>query len=164
MLEVPESTPVRLNLGAGNKRIEGWTSVDLSGEPDVVADIRELPFADGYADEVMAIHVLEHLYRWDAEAALLEWRRVLKPGGLLILELPDLHKCCAAVLAGDRDRMTVWGLYGDPVYKDPLMVHKWGWTREELTTELRAAGFTKIRNREVQFHKPARDMRLEARA
>lgn len=164
MLAVHQDAPVRLNLGAGNKQIEGWTSVDLAGEPDVVADIRELPFADGYADEVMAIHVLEHLFRWDVGSALKEWRRVLKPGGLLILELPDLVKCCRAVLAGERDRLTVWGLYGDPGYKDPLMVHKWGWTQEELTTELRGAGFTKVKLRDVQFHKPARDMRLEARA
>lgn len=155
---------VRLNLGAGGKPLDGWISVDLAGEPDVRADVLALPFPDGYADEVMAIHLLEHLYRWDAPAALAEWRRVLKPGGLLILELPDLIKACRNVLTNPDVRMGVWGLFGDPGYREPLMVHRWGWTSTELAAELRAAGFRKVREREPQFHKKGRDMRLEARA
>ena len=155
---------VRLNLGAGDKQIEGWTSVDLAGEPDVRADVLDLPFPDGHADEVMAIHLFEHLYRWDAPAALREWRRVLKPGGLLILELPDLFKCCQNVLANKGERLGAWGLYGDPGYREPLMVHRWGWTFAELKAELVAAGFRKVREKVPQFHKKARDMRVEALA
>ncbi|UHQ21892.1 methyltransferase domain-containing protein [Lysobacter sp. 5GHs7-4] len=155
---------MRLNLGAGHKKIQGWTSVDLTGEPDVRADVLHLPFPDNYADAVMAIHLLEHLFRWDAPAALREWRRVLKPGGLLILELPDLIKSCQNVIAEAGQRMGVWGLYGDPGYREPLMVHRWGWTAEELAGELRAAGFVKVKRREPEFHKKGRDMRLEARA
>lgn len=163
-MELHQESPVRLNIGAGGKRIEGWLSIDLAGDPDIVADVRELPLPDGYADEAMAIHVLEHLYRWDAPAALAEWRRVLKPGGMLAIEVPDLHKCCRNVLASSDVRLGVWGLMGDPGYRDPLMVHKWVWSVDELTQELKAAGFTKVRVREPLFHKKARDMRIEARA
>jgi SAM-dependent methyltransferase len=46
-----------------------------------------LPFADGSFDVLTAWHVLEHMA--DAARALAEWRRVLRPGGLLILETPD---------------------------------------------------------------------------
>lgn len=155
---------VRLNLGAGNKRIEGWASVDLAGEPDIRADVREIPVPDGYADEAMAIHVLEHLYRWDAPAALKEWHRILKPGGLMAIEVPDLIKSCQNVLARRGDRMGVWGLFGDPGYCDPLMVHRWAWTAEELTAELKAAGFRRIKVCTPHFHKKARDMRIEAHA
>lgn len=163
-MELHQDAPVRLNIGAGGKVIEGWLSIDLAGEPDIRSDVRELPLPDGYADEAMAIHVLEHLFRWDVPAALLEWRRVLKPGGMLAIEVPDLIKCCKNVLAGAGERMGIWGLCGDPGYRDPLMVHKWVWSAEELTAELKAAGFTKVRIREPQFHKKARDMRIEARA
>lgn len=144
--------------------MEGWLSVDLAGDPDVRADVLALPFEDGYADEVMAIHLLEHLYRWDAPAALREWRRVLKPGGRLILELPDLIKACRNALTNPDPRMGVWGLFGDPGYEEPLMVHRWGWTSQELAQELRAAGFVRVKVRDPEFHKKGRDMRLEARA
>ncbi len=153
---------IRLNLGAGRRPLEGYIGVDIAGEPDVLADVRALPYEDGSVDEVIAIHLLEHLYRWEAPAALAEWARVLKPGGRLVLELPDVVKCCEQVLAGAKDRLGVWGLYGSPEYADPLMCHRWGWRSDELAAELRTAGFTRVRVREPQFHKKARDMRLEA--
>lgn len=154
---------MRLNIGAGGKVIEGWLSVDLAGNPDIRADVREIPLDTGSVDEAMAIHVLEHLNRWDASAALAEWHRILKPGGLLAVEVPDLLKCCRNVLAGAGDRFGILGLYGDPSHREPLMMHKWGWTAEELRSELKAAGFVKVKEREPVFHKKSRDMRLEAR-
>jgi predicted SAM-dependent methyltransferase len=155
---------VRLNIGAGDKVVEGWTSVGLDPSHDVQCDIRAIPLPDDYADEAMAIHVIEHIYRWETRATLQEWRRVLKPGGRLVLEQPDLIKCCQNVLRSDNPRHGMWGLFGDPSYRDVLMTHKWCFTPEELKAELKAAGFHKIRVREPQFHakRAYRDMRLEA--
>ena len=155
---------VRLNIGAGGKVIEGWKSVDLAGDPDIRADVRAIPVPDASVDEAMAIHVLEHLYRWEAPDALREWHRIMKPGGLMAIEVPDLMACCQHVLAHRGERMGAWGLYGDPGYREPLMVHRWGWTDDELIAEMRAAGFTKVRRAIPQFHKKARDMRIEGRA
>lgn len=162
-MEFHQVPPVRLNIGAGRQRIDGWLSIDAAGDPDIKADVRALPLPDDHADEAMAIHVFEHLYRWEAVDALREWRRVLKPGGLLILELPNLIQCCRAMIDGASDRMGIWGIYGDPGYGDPLMTHKWGWTPETCSAALREAGFGRIRIKVPQFHKKTRDMRLEAR-
>ena len=57
-------------------------------EPDLLAPADRLAaVADASQDFVVAHHVLEHLE--DPIAALHEWRRVLRPGGLLFLGLPD---------------------------------------------------------------------------
>lgn len=156
---------VRLNLGSGRRSIPGYLNVDLSDDPmpDVRADVRDLSmFADGSVDECIAIHLLEHLYRWQAPEALREWCRVLRPGGRLILELPDLRKACLNALERIDSRAGVWGLYGDPSYRNELMVHRWGWQSSELTAELLAAGFSRVVTRDPQFHKKYRDMRIEA--
>lgn len=51
-------------------------------------DGKKLPFQDGYADAIWASHVLEHIP--DYSAALIEWFRVLKIGGYLIINVPHM--------------------------------------------------------------------------
>ena len=48
----------------------------------------ELPFKDGELDMIFASEVLEHLFSPDY--AVKEWRRVLKPGGVLFITTPNL--------------------------------------------------------------------------
>lgn len=154
-------SPLRLNLGCGKQRIEGFTGVDVSPDAELVADIRVLPLGDSTVSEAMAIHVLEHLPRWEAPKALAEWYRVLEPGGLLAVEVPDLHACCNAILNGADDRFGLWGLFGDPGYQSELMVHRWAYSKDELVREFKAAGFRKIRLKPPVFHKKLRDFRIE---
>ena len=62
---------IKLNLGCGDKLIPGYVNVDVVQEragkqPDVNCDIRNLKvFGDNYADEVLAVHVVEHFWRWE---------------------------------------------------------------------------------------------------
>lgn len=160
-VEIPVEPVIRLNLGGGSKRIEGWLNVDLDPSADVIADVRKLPYEDDTVDEAMAIHILEHIPRWDADATIIEWRRVLKPGSVLVVEVPDLIKCCEAILSFKDDRMGLWGLFGDPGYQSELMIHRWAYTGEELAWMLKRAGFSKVKIQPAQFHKKhRRDLRV----
>ena len=158
---------MKLNLGCGNKLLEGWINVDLNpSNPEVVqADISgPLPFDDDSADEAMAIHVIEHFYVWQAKDILSEWRRVLKPGGRLALEAPDLTKIVKAMYRGETDPfLTTWGLYGDQRYKSEPMQHKWCYTPQSLEELCRAAGFVDVTHEEPNFHRPERDFRIVVR-
>jgi hypothetical protein len=57
--------PLKLNLGSGAKRIEGFLNVDYSEEckPDVVMDLEEVPwqFEDNSVSHIVMSHVMEHL-------------------------------------------------------------------------------------------------------
>lgn len=127
--------------------------------------MRTLPFADGYADRIAAIHVFEHFYRWEAETIVREWARVLKPGGELILELPCLNKVFAYIVKrlsqgkGLNQQIVWWALWGDPRYQQECMVHRWGYSQEELTALLEQAGLT-VREETPRYHRQDRDMRL----
>lgn len=162
-MEISDKPPIRLNLGCGNKKIEGFIGVDLNTAADVVCDVKKLEFADNSVTEIMAIHLFEHLYRWESEETLAEWLRVLIPGGLLAIEVPCLEKVVMHMATNPDPRYGLWGAYGDPSYKDPFMVHKWLWSEAELKDELRKAGFVGVKMKQPIFHKPRRDMRLVCR-
>lgn len=164
---------IKLNLGCGNKLKEGYINVDIATrdgkQPDVDADVRDLPFHENYADEILSVHVVEHFFEWEIQAILKEWLRVLKPGGKIIIECPDMIKACWHVVNAVTEQshmhpqLTMWPLYGDPGHKDPLMMHKTGWWPSRLGMIMKEVGFTGIEEKDAQFHMgPIRDMRLEA--
>ncbi len=153
---------VRLHLGAGPFYWPGFINMDYVGGQDIVGDIKELKtFKDDSVDEIHAIHVFEHIHRMDCETVAKEWWRVLKPRGLLALELPCLNKMAKLIVDGEPNiRLTLLGLYGDPREKNIYMEHKWGWSVEELGTVLSTCGFSDVAYEAPNFHIHARDMRM----
>ncbi len=176
-MEIPDQG-LKVHVGCGARILDDWFNCDIQKhphaprDPELLCDARSIPLPDECASELMAIHLFEHLYRWEVEGALAEWRRLLKTGGLLILELPNLVKCCENYLSGrmrggkNPDQLARWGIYGDPRSEDKYMNHPWGYSPEELQQILEANGFKKVQHKETVYH-PAgrshRDMRLEAR-
>jgi ubiquinone/menaquinone biosynthesis C-methylase UbiE len=96
----------RLHWGCGTITSYGWVNSDVHGWPgvDIVADIRAgLPMADDTFDYIVSIHALPELSYDELDHALSELRRVLKPGGVLRLGLPDMDKAIAAYRSNDVD-------------------------------------------------------------
>jgi SAM-dependent methyltransferase len=167
--------PLRLNLGCGDKILSGYVNVDVvqaraGMRPDVICDLHDLvPFDDASADEILSVHVVEHFWRWEIRDVLREWVRVLKPGGRMIVECPNIASACATFLedpvqnarADQAGQRTMWVFYGDPQWKDPLMIHRWGYTPESLKALLVEAGLTEVRQEPAHFKlREPRDMRV----
>jgi SAM-dependent methyltransferase len=114
---MPEThSPRRLHWGCGPITPLGWVNSDIAAGPgvDVVADIRHgLPLAADSFDYIVAIHVLPEIPYSDLDKSLAELRRVLRPGGVLRLSLPDMDLAIKAYLSGDVD----YFLIGDEVTK-----------------------------------------------
>lgn len=153
---------MKLHLGAGSKRWDGFVNVDLHGEQDVNCDLRKLPFDDNSADEIHSIHVIEHFYLLEVPGVLQEWARVLKPGGLMVIECPCADKVFEAIRRGSMDvRMVMLPMYGDPrTHKSEADLHKWLWMKADLAEVMQAAGLTGIKSETPLFHVPHRDMRM----
>jgi len=96
----------RLNWGCGPTPPQGWINSDrLHGDGiQVSCDIREgLPLPDDAFEYAVSIHGLQDLPYLDVVPALQELRRVLQPGGVLRLGLPDLERAMEAYARGARD-------------------------------------------------------------
>lgn len=170
---------MRINFGCGRKVLPGFFNIDAVRNPaaprdpemlfaaefDAVGNLTQsVPLDDGCADELQAMHVIEHVYAWEAAALINEWKRLLKPGGLLVLELPNIESAARNLLNGLNDQMHMWPLYGDPGHRDPYMCHRWGYTPKTIMALLSDCGFTEVGMSDPKTHgaRKNRDMRVEA--
>lgn len=88
---------MRLNIGSGHKYLNGWTNCDKYAKAngkrcDVECDMLALPWPDNSANEVLFLHVIEHVSQADGIKALQEIHRVLRPGCEVAVETPDRLK------------------------------------------------------------------------
>ena len=164
---------VKLNLGCGDKILIGYINVDVAesrkgNKPDLVSDITKLDtFADNSVDEILTVHVIEHFYYWQLDDVLTEWKRVLKPGGVMITETPNLLFACQQILhnpykaALPNAQMSMWPLFGNPFEEDELMCHKWCFSPQTLIQLFNDSGFVNIRQEDAQFKlREPRDFRV----
>src|SRR5687767_6635560 len=94
----------RLNWGCGSWRPQGWINSDIKAGPgiDISCDIlKGLPLESDTFDYAVSIHALPEMTYPNLVPVLQELRRVLKPGGVLRLALPDINKGIAAYQHGD---------------------------------------------------------------
>jgi predicted SAM-dependent methyltransferase len=92
----------RLNIGCGGRFHPAWLNVDLHPQHASVRRhdvVTTLPFVDRSFDAVYHAHLLEHLPRECALPFLLECFRVLEPGGVLRVVVPDLEQIAELYLA-----------------------------------------------------------------
>jgi predicted SAM-dependent methyltransferase len=134
----------KLRIGAGPHADEGWLSADrvpLSKNIVYMDATKVLPLPDASFDVIVCEHLIEHLELRHGRAMLAQFRRVLRPGGVLRIATPDLRMVVGAALpdtevdpefreyvtivnsansevpAGDRD---------NPVYTINRVVRAWG--------------------------------------
>ena len=90
-----------LNVGCGTHYHQDWVNIDINADAsDVINfDIKKgLPFENKEFDAVYSSHMLEHLSQSGGINFLREMYRVLKPGGVIRIVVPDLEAICRKYL------------------------------------------------------------------
>jgi SAM-dependent methyltransferase len=159
------SRDLQLHIGCGTGTLPGWVNIDIHPAPLAMNVLRGLPFAAGSARLVFVSHFLEHLFfPRDVRPFLAELRRVLAPGGVVRIVVPDIEQCIEAYVTDDRaffgSRRETWswwpenptrledflgyaGAGAEPAYL--FESHKYGYDFETLRRTLEDAGFDSIK-------------------
>ncbi len=160
-----------LHVGCGPKRKDRTTpgfnslewreirlDIDESVSPDIVGTMTDMTnVTDGSVNAVYSSHNIEHLYPHEVPTALAEFRRVLLPGGFVVITCPDLQSVCALIA---EDKLTEAAytspagpitpldiLYGHRVAMakgNLYMAHRCGFTQKVLVGTMAAAGFASV--------------------
>ena len=169
--ETAEAPPRRvLHVGCGphnamklHSTFIGWQEIrldiDPTVQPDIVASITDMaPVATDSMDGVYSSHNLEHLYPHEVPLALGEMRRVLKPGGFLLITMPDLQTVAEMVAADKLEDAAyespmgpiapidiLYGFRPSLAVGNLFMAHRTGFTARSLGATLCRAGFSEVR-------------------
>lgn len=180
-----------LHVGCGTKYWTDWANIDAypaektdthRGEPqtqinpDIWADIMNIPVEIGTVDAIASHHVLEHFYRHQVIDIVKYFYDLLKPGGFLITEMPDLSRILLLIrllpfrpkykssMKANRD-VILAQLYGASweVNDKGYPYHKYVWMRKEFCEMLSSVGFSVVINTgSTASHVPFRDMAVIA--
>ena len=170
---------MKLNVGAGNVPLIGYTNVDKYYYPEsdrplldkelaktwnndhpeypwLYGDMVDLPFPSDYFDEVMVVHTLEHGSMEDGNRAVKEAVRVCKPGGKVEIEVPDMRKACERIVNNTEVNTPYWyrtmGLiHGTTGMDGEGQFHLCGYTKEYLKFKMEEHGLHDIKEIPVGF-------------
>ena len=122
---------------------------DPETKPDVRCDIRALPAPDDSFDIAHMRHVLEHFAPFETLDVVDEAVRILKPGGRLIVEVPNVAWAARQILAVDdapdlsAGDYPMWQMYGRQ-NGSPFEVHRQAFTRHGLRRAFEHCGLTDV--------------------
>jgi predicted SAM-dependent methyltransferase len=158
-------SPLRLHLGCGATAIEAWTNIDLFGtRADLSWDLRnELPFADESIHAIFHEHLLEHLSYDEAFTFAEECRRLLAPGGVIRIGVPDFGRYMQSYASDESyvaerrpGRPTALLALSELIYRHG---HRSMWDAHTLCRLLTEVGFRQAQQRDpgVSALQPAPD-------
>ena len=152
----------RLNWGCGSWIEPGWINSDIKADQgaDLVCDIRQgLTLDSNTIDYAVSVHALPEFTCAEIVPVLTELHRVLKPGGVLRLVLPDLFKAIAAYQRGEKTYFLVPDRDARSLGAKLVMQLLWyGYSKTVFTSEfvdemLLKAGFGEVRHCRYKFTK-----------
>ncbi|MGH9194216.1 MAG: class I SAM-dependent methyltransferase [Acidimicrobiia bacterium] len=126
-LDVRTAEPLRVELGGGPFPSDGYVHVDTDWRArhlEYRAPVWRLPFGDGTVEEILAIHVLEHVHPGRLADTLREWRRVLRPGGVARIHVPNapaVFRAFESASSAHKWALTnaLLGMWGGPAMAEP---------------------------------------------
>lgn len=158
----------KLHIGCGTRHFDDMINIDYykTKATDYVLDAVSLPFPENSVSRIETYHMVEHISYPDLEAMLSEWHRVMEPGAMLIIELPDFDRVVEEYLETtdpERTEVLLQYVFGSQRFESDI--HYWGWNYSRLKDKLEEKGFVNVEQKQAQdYHSDtAPCLRIEAK-
>lgn len=139
---------IKLHVGCGKRNFgDDWIHIDGVDFPHIkYRDITNLSqFRNGTVDLIYASHVIAYFSCEEIVMVLNEWKRVLKPNGILRLATPDFYKMTYLYQRGECNLGNIVGpLYGKMQMNNTEIFHKTVYDIMSLSKLLMEVGFKDI--------------------
>ena len=139
---------MNVHIGCGTRYIPGFTHIDVVRREhvDYVSPAHDLPLPDSSVDLVYASHILEYYDLYEASDCLDEWMRVLKPGGIVRIAVPNFD-ALIEVYRQTQDLSRIIGpLYGRMPGSEGYIYHRTTFNMGALSNLLASRGFIEVTN------------------
>lgn len=173
---------INLHLASGHNYLKNYINIDINrcARVDINMDVRKIKkyFRKNSVNSVMTLHFLSYLRFWEAQIFLKDCYDILKEGGKIIIEIPDISKIAKNIssissLEGDEKNYSDYLEMMRAIYAFDMEQHKnrehfstyaFGWSAMHLKHEMEKIGFKNIEILEPCYHGNFvnRDFRLEA--
>ena len=144
---------MRIHLGCGKRNFPGWVNVDLSDYDHIhhrASIDRLVMFDDCCAELIYASHAFEYFDRAQGIQVLKEWRRVLRPGGVLRIAVPDFEALIELYRKNSKLDQILGPLFGRMEVNagsgSVFLFHKTVYDFASLSRMLVEAGFMDVRH------------------
>ena len=158
---IENTKDLKLHVGCGTVYKDGWINIDNNSDNNIeklnlIWDVTfPLPFSTNSVSFLYNEHLLEHLEVKNAQRVLKDFLRVLKPGGVMRIAMPDLNSCVNTYnnkdyLKNSQESLMRNGLGHVKTNAELLNInmrywgHQWLYDWEELERRLRDAGCEQI--------------------
>jgi predicted SAM-dependent methyltransferase len=141
---------VKIHLGCGKRNLKGYVHIDLADYPHInyKHNINSLPMLeDNSVDLIYASHVLEYFDRYEVLNVLKEWKRVLMPGKILRLAVPDFESLLEVYKQTRSLSKIIGPIFGrwEIPGSDMIIYHKTVYDFIDLKSVLIESGFSEVK-------------------
>ncbi|MFZ1301790.1 MAG: methyltransferase domain-containing protein [Candidatus Microsaccharimonas sp.] len=167
-----------LNVGCGTDYKKGWVNIDNNSDDNILKldvhwDMRNpLPIDDNSVDFIFNEHFVEHLTPEQARVALTDLIRILKPGGVMRVAMPDLREVVDYYLNVPLDKNQVIIDHGlDFIQSQAEWMnvsfrdwgHQWLYDYDEIARRFKEIGYPVIQRKQLRKSKYPELNNLETR-
>ena len=137
---------MKLHLGCGKRNFgSGWIQFDRADFDHVdLHDVTLLPFDSNSVDLIYASHMLEYFDQYEVVPVLKEWHRLLRPGGVLRVAVPDFTQIVMMYNVDWPLTSFIGMIYGRMQSGDDIIYHKMVYDYTTLRNLLISVGFTDV--------------------